>query len=671
VRPYLQRTVREFIAEAPTSLLGELNRAYAADGFVNQYTSQNLAWDESIPLLQEQLSVLAGSNPKSGDWLLLMELPLYRLRRRIDAVVVTENSVVVLELKVGSSESRAEDRRQVEEYGLDLRDFHGESSGIPIIPVLWCTGASSTNGYFPPPTIGVAQVQTLGREDLAPFLQSVEEATAGLLRIGKERWPDGEYRPVPSIIEAATTLFAGHGVEEISKADADNLGVAAARIVELVEQARERGESALIFLTGVPGSGKTLAGLEVVHRAVEEGVEDRGDIVYLSGNTPLVTVLREALSRDEYRRRRAAGEPVRIKDVRLSVRARIQHIIDFLREYLQDGHPIRPHEHAIVFDEAQRAWDESYGRRKFGREASEPRLLFDIMGQHQDWCAMIALVGGGQEINTGENGIREWGDALRALDPANRGRWRIYAPPDALTGAESTAFLDLGDLPPEVEVTEEPALRLVVPLRTFRSPTISEWVARVLEGDAQGAKECPARRGTYPIRVTRSLEAARGWLLEMGRGQRRYGLVASSGARRLRAEGLGVTLNATEGVKIAQWYLNPPGDVRSSFALEVTANEYTTQGLELDYIGVCWGGDFLIRRGRWRCRRFSGNRWVQSRGEGPRFTRNSYRVLLTRAREGMVLWIPRGDPDDPTRQPKAYDETAAFLVECGAEPLGD
>ena len=662
---YVDLSAREFVDASREQVVAELHSAYAADRFITQYVSQSIAWEQSIPLLQQALGYVSERVPSASNWRVLLELPLYRLRRRIDAAVVMDQAVVVIELKVGAVAFLSQDRRQVEEYALDLRDFHEHSATLPLVPALWCTEAESCFQYPVVPRSGVAEVQQVGQLDIAPLLVAVHTLTQGRKGTVKERWSSGAYRPVPTVIEAATTLFAGHGVEEIARADASNLRESAERIVSIIAEAQAHKRRALIFLTGVPGSGKTLAGLQVVHRAVERDIEEAGDIVYLSGNTPLVTVIREALARDEHARKKAAGEAVAIGDVRRAVRARIQHIIDYLRQYLSAelGEPV---EHSIVFDEAQRAWDERYGKQKFGRTASEPRLLLEIIGRHRDWCALVGLVGGGQEINTGENGIAEWGDALRGLPVEVQPQWTVYGPATVIEGDRSTAFLGLGGLPPEIEVVTDEALKLEVHLRSYRSPRLAEWVEAVIDGDNKRAAEIAVDIDSYPIVLTRDVEQARAWLTRQGRGERRYGLVASSGASRLRAEGLGVSLNATDGQKIAHWYLNPRHDVRSSYALEVTANEYTTQGLELDFVGVCWDGDFTYAEGGWKTRQFRGTKRVQARGDRRRFISNSYRVLLTRAREGMVLWVPRGSKEDSTRDPVAFERTAAFLRECGA-----
>jgi hypothetical protein len=599
-----------------------------------------------------------------------LEFPLYRLRRRIDAVVLCEGTIVVIEGKVGGRRFLAGDERQVEEYALDLRDFHEGSRGRVIVPVLWATAAVSAAMAHPQASGLVTQLHRVGRDGLAQALSTVGGPNG--VPLTGQAWDTAAYRPVPSVIQAATTIFSGHDVRTIARADASNLRESSGRLVELIVQARETRSRALIFLTGVPGSGKTLAGLHVVHDAITTGTEQQGDIVYLSGNTPLVTVLREALSRDQYERSKGTARERSLGKIRRDARARIQHINDFLRSSLRSTSDQAPHEHVIVFDEAQRAWDETQGIKKFSRTSSEPGLLLELMSRHKDWCACICLIGGGQEINSGERGVSEWGRTLCSADAAGSPPWVVIGPPDVFSGGPSTGGDSLGKLPETLGVTSDPALQLEVPLRTFRSPRVSSWVASLLSGDLPSAKEVASELGHYPILLTRSLEDARWWLKVSTRGERRCGLVASSGARRLRADGLGEVLDASGGMAIAHWYLRPPGDIRGSDALEVPANEYTCQGLELDLVGVCWGGNLVrdVQSDRWLYRRLNGSRWqTVADASRRRFVENGYRVLLTRAREGMVIWVPWGSVADDTREPDLLDATAAYLIACGAAQL--
>ena len=665
---YYRSALADFVGEEARAIVGRLNIRYAEDGFAQQYLSQTRAWAELVVLLQDEFRKIIHGTPSAGAWSVLLEFPLYRLQRRIDVVLLT-NSIIVIEAKVGETRFFSTDERQVEEYCLDLRDFHAGSSGKCLVPILWSTKAPPQEAPHGSLSQDIAPVLRAGTNGLSHLISYASNRT--IPTINASEWDESPYRPVPSVIQAATSIFAGHDVRQMTLADASNLGEAANRIGALIEWARKSKNRVLIFLSGVPGSGKTLCGLQVVHDAICSGSENKGDVVYLSGNTPLVTVLREALARSEYSRLRALKATEPLNEIRRTVRARIQHVNDFLKEVLQTGTMQTPHEHAIVFDEAQRAWDESQGEKKFSRPASEPALLLQVMALRCDWCACICLIGGGQEINSGERGVSGWGNAIRGLPVEASRQWTVFGPPDVLSGGLSTNGDSLGELPTGVRATVDPHLQLEVPMRSFRSPALNEWVNSVLSGDSTRAAEI-ASRMVYPLKLTRSLVSARAWLRRETRGQRRSGLVANSGARRLRADGLGELLHATSKMSIAHWYLNPPGDIRSSYALEVPANEYTAQGLELDFVGVCWGGNFLreLARNRWLCRRLNGANWqVVADPTRRKFIENGYRVLLTRAREGLVIWVPEGDQGDKTREPDLLDATAEYIAFCGAIPL--
>jgi hypothetical protein len=547
---YYRSCLSDFLRATPQSIVGTLDTQYAADGYVTQFVSQVRAWHLLIPMLQEELKLLVQAHAPTADWSILLEYPLYRLRKRLDIVILAGRAVFVVEAKVGETRFLAADGRQVEAYALDLRDFHEESRHLLIVPVLWATAAESTRQELLIP---------IGR-GATPLLHVGERGLTDVLVTGlkgceavpsAEAWDNSAYRPVPSIIEAATNIFAGQAIREMTQADASNLQSAANRLIDIIVQARRTGRRAVAFLTGVPGSGKTLAGLRVVHDAVATGAEHRGDIIYLSGNTPLVTVLREALALDEVARQRASSKQPRRERIRREVRTRIQHINEFLKNQLQSSGIIQPHEHVIVFDEAQRAWDAGQGDKKFGRKKSEPELILDIMGSHQDWCVCICLIGSGQEINDGELGIQGWHDALAASDPKERGGWEVYAPGGLFDESRSPSYDLFEGARKCLAVNVEPDLALQVPMRMFRAPEVSKWVGLVLSGDIDGAQAVAGRIGDYKILITRSLQVARQWLRSAARGDRRYGLVASSGARRLRADGLGQILSATDGDSIA------------------------------------------------------------------------------------------------------------------------
>jgi hypothetical protein len=349
--------------------------------------------------------------------------------------------------------------------------------------------------------------------------------------------------------------------------------------------------------------------------------------------------------------------------------------MSYLQEYL-DAHPDKPPvDHVIVFDEAQRAWDAEYGAQKFNRPKSEPALFLEIMDRHADWGVIIALVGGGQEMHRGERGLSEWGAALidRNREVGER-RWTAIAAPDVMTGGDATAWQTLfPDRRSPEWVARDERLHLSVSVRSYRCLATTQWVNAVLDGKIDQARRLAAASDEFPVYLTRNLNQARAWLRRNARGTRRCGLVASSGARRLRAEGLGVTLSASELSDVANWYLLPKGDIRSSCALEVAANEYTCQGLELDYISAAWDGDLLWNgsAGCWVPRKLNGSAWQRVRDEDTqRWIRNKYRVLLTRARLGTIIWVPEGSWEDHTRDPQTLDAIALTLLEAGARPCG-
>jgi DUF2075 family protein len=671
---YFKASLRDFANTPATEVVGALSQKLIQN-FSGNHQEQLKSWQQQVDLLQSAAQRLLARFSSAADWAILLEYPLLRLQRRLDTVALAGQIVAVIEFKVGAHKYETADARQVEDYALDLRDFHEASHRLTIVPVLCATEAPAE----PMPEDGTwGTVWPLHYTNIDTLPEVLENLVLmhgdnNASQLDLDAWDQSPYRPVPTIIEAAELLYAGHQVQEIAHAAADvqNLASTAARLVEIVAYARKNHRRVVCFVTGIPGSGKTLAGLNLVHdERIKEGLGVSS--AYLSGNTPLVEVLREALARDRNKR---LGEPLR--ETRRVVRTEIQHLMDYLREYIAEHPSHCPPEHVIVFDEAQRAWDAAYGKQKFDRAASESALFLEIMARHRDWSVIVALVGGGQEINVGEGGLREWGDALAAwAADTSQAKWEVFAAPDVVFGGATTvgrALFDQAYSYPGMLETDE-RLHLGVSVRSFRCEAVSSWVDQMLAGNIDRARQIASQTADLPVYFTRELSVAKAMLRAQGRGNRRVGLVASSGARRLRADGLGVTLSATEKDAYVHWYLEASGDIRSSNALEVTANEYTCQGLELDYVGVCWGGDMLWTSAAhtWDFRALHGPKWKAVRIlETQTYIRNKYRVLMTRARLGMVLWVPHGDPADPTREPDALNETAELLRAGGARPLGE
>jgi hypothetical protein len=639
-------SVADFLTQDPETIVGVLSTRLVETHPLNRAT-QVQAWRAQIELLRR---ALMGSPP---DWRLLLEYPLLRLGRRIDAVLLTDSAIVVLEFKVGAHSFSNIDRQQVEDYALDLLDFHAESRRYPLVPILVATRAQAGNWEWPLLWHGVVSpVFEAGESALPDLLHEIAaRVPPGEQALDAVAWEAAPYRPVPTIVEAATMLYSRHGVAEIAAARADvgNLTRTTEAIRAAIHSAEESKRHEVVFVTGIPGAGKTLCGLHAVFGA-ETGA------AFLTGNLPLVHVMREALARN------ARDQGRSIRAARQEVESAIQPLIGFLRDNLPRSSP--PHEHVIVFDEAQRAWDADFGRRKFGHAQSEAALFLDILGRHADWAVIVALVGGGQEINTGEAGLAAWGEALLA-----RPYWHVRAQPGVLAATDPRQRL-FGTAPQTMSV--DPALHLNVPVRSIRSSSAAPWVDAVLLGDASRARAIAGSAGGVPFLLTRSLCAMRAALRRLARGTRRAGLVCSAGARRLVPEGIWPNFPHLDAAAVANWFLQCWPDVRASDALEMPATQFACQGLELDHVGVCWGNDLMRRPGRceWVARNFAGTRWLETRGEAAiAYQINTYRVLLTRTRYETVIWVPGGAADDVTRPPDEFDAIATFLEDCGAKPL--
>ena len=641
--------------------------------FSGFHSNQLGAWKKQVELLHSDLSSISVNLPQILQSTVIFEFPMIRLQKRLDVVLLLGQLVVIIEFKTGDDTYRVADIRQVEDYALDIHDFHEASHHSAIFPILCVIAGPDLTIPTVDCASGVHQPICCNGQMLHRLLSDLSEIADMNKQIDGEAWEYSPYRPVPTIVRAAEMLFAGHSVREIANASSDpgNLTTTTDRLIQIMDDARSRKERVIVFVTGVPGSGKTLVGLNTIHDP-RFASRDFGHAAFLSGNTPLVTVLREALAQDKSRRTHAA-----LNITRREVRTKVQGLMNFLEHYLKAHPSDPPDEHVVVFDEAQRAWDAKYGFEKFERPSSEPALFLEIMERRADWAVIVGLVGGGQEINKGERGLREWGDALLARRELSQAKpWRVVAAPDALTGGDATAWQSLfpDDVPPMWACADKD-LHLGISVRSYRCLTVTRWVNALLEGHVEDARAIASDAEEFPIFLTRSLAIAREWLRKNTRGSRRCGLTASSGARRLRAEGLGVSLSATELGDVANWYLCGRGDIRSSYALEVTSNEYTCQGLELDYVGVCWDGDMVWQRhGRgisWTPRQLRGNKWQTVGNDDMRsWIINKYRVLLTRARLGTLIWVPGGDTEDSTRLPVIYDNLAEILSRAGARGIG-
>jgi hypothetical protein len=656
-RYYYSNEIDNFLEEDPQTILGHLTTNSNFPVLQNQLES----WIREVEILKSVLPTFDGK--------LFFEYSIPRMGRRIDVVLIIANVVFVVEFKVGQSHYLQSDIDQVWDYALDLKNFHETSHNVFMAPILIATDAeeSFTSIAFTKHNDNLLIPIKINEHSLKDLIQDVLIFAEGD-KIDVNNWTNGKYYPTPTIVEAAISLFQNHSVENISRSDASakNLTVTSTCISRIIEKAKATSQKAVCFVTGVPGAGKTLVGLNIATKHLDK--EEGQTSVYLSGNGPLVAILREALARDKVKQELKEGRKVRKGDVLRTVKAFIQNVHHFRDECLLDLNT-PPFDHVAIFDEAQRAWNLTQTakfmkqkKKKSNFLYSEPEFLISCLDRHKDWSVIICLVGGGQEINVGEAGISEWIDSINRSFP----EWKVYIS-NRLTDSEYAAGSALNLFSNHNNVTYCDELHLSVSMRSFRAERVSHLVKSLLDRDVTEAKDClNSIYGKYPIVVTRDLSKAKKWLKDMARGTERYGVVVSSQAQRLKP----YAIDVKSPMNPIHWFLNKKEDVRSSYYLEDVATEFDIQGLELDWSCVTWDGDFRYSEDGWKTYEFRGCNWQQIRKQERKFfLKNAYRVLLTRARQGMVIVIPNGVQEDPTRAPEFYDPTYEYLSEIGFEIL--
>lgn len=644
---YYAESITEFLNESSNEILG---RIHSNDPHAETRLQQTNTWESEISILKQQLAGLTEGQ-------IIFEYVIPRMGKRVDVVFLHMNIVYLLEFKCGDTEYKASTFDQVYDYALDLRNFQKESHDKLLVPIIIATNAPKVD----------LQIEENDRiiTPLKCNSQNIREAIESVNKIHKEstfdyiKWQNSEYLPTPTIIEAAKALYRGHNVHEITRNDAGakNLTITTNKVNEIIEYSKANKRKSICFVTGVPGAGKTLVGLNI---AIERSDAEKGEhAVFLSWNFPLVTVLQEALARDKVEQCKRNDEKISKSAALRETSAFIQ-IIHKYRDSFVGNNNIPP-ERIAIFDEAQRAWTKSmianFMATKKGIadfKYSEPEFLINTLDRHLDWAVIICLVGGGQEINTGEAGLIEWFDSLRRAYP----NWDVYVSSE-LNDTEYRRDRTLESLFVGLNVHEYNDLHLSTAVRSFRTPDLAAFVKSVLDVDIDKAKALYQRiKDKYPILLTRSIEEAKTWVKQHCRGTMRYGLMASSGALRLKAKGIFVK----NEINVANWFLNDKTDVRSSFYLEDVVSEFDIQGLELDYTILAWDGDFRFDGTKWTYNNFVGNKWQNVNiNDKKLYLKNAYRVLLTRARQGMAIYVPEGDETDLTRKPECYDETYKYL----------
>lgn len=692
---------KSFIESDPYSILGRIHDAFHGQAL----TTTDEAWNSEINLLQSVLVLW-----KDEEAEIIFEYDIPRLGKRIDAVLLLRGIIFCLEFKVGQKDALQSDVEQVMDYALDLKNFHRYSHDRIIVPILIPTKhKSSSNSFIPsvyndsifnPLITGANGLQNL----INDVLQHAGANTPGTIK----DWIISPYTPTPTIIEAARSLYENHSVEDITRHEADKVTTDAtiAYILDIINRSKKDGEKSICFVTGVPGAGKTLVGLDV---AVKQSYQEDGTFnvddgaVYLSGNGPLVAVLTEALARDNYKKSKNKGEDKKLSDSRREVSKFIQIIHRYrdnmlakIKNPVVDGKleidPLKAVklqqsgygevEHVAIFDEAQRAWTHKriadYLKRggTYGNKLkvanfpmSEAAFLIWSLDQREDWATIVCLIGGGQEINTGEAGISEW---IAALNDRFQ-HWKVYIS-DKLTEPEYAEGKVNELLKHNSKVEYSDRLHLGVSLRSFRAERLSAFVHSLLSfnPDAEELYQNVISH-RYPIVLTRSMDKARSWLRQQARGTQQTGILISKVSARFKPLAVHVLPQSEDNA--VHWFLEDKTDVRSSNYLEEAATEIQVQGLEVDYACVLWDADMRDDNGKWSFWKFNGKtQWIPEKNiETQKYMLNAYRVLLTRARQGMVICVPEGNsnktpegfPEDPTRRPIYYNSTYEYLKRLG------
>ena len=653
-KAYYYNSINEFILQDTNSIIGELIKKS-----FEHSKEQTDAWENQINELKEKLKI----NGVNGD--VIFEYDIVRLGKRIDVILLIKNMVFSLEFKNGKNLFVASDARQAEDYAIDIKNFHKESADLYVCPILIATKAPKYSKPQSLETYPDKQIY-LQRENSETFISKIIEVSEKYgdndKKIDFNKWFNSPYYPTPTIIDAAVQAYNSKELSEIARSEAgqENVEKCVKRVNDIIEHARNNKKKCICFITGVPGAGKTLVGLDIVSKNLSKKNSDYSS-VYLSGNGPLVEVLRAALIKS------TKDDKTYKKNItQQAVEALIQSSYNFKNDNVSRTEPT--HEHILIFDEAQRVWDKQKMYTKHNKaeqmNLSEPQLLMNIMDRHNDWAVMICLVGLGQDIYDGEVGINEWFNC----GINNFENWDLYYSPLIFSQIEDKS-IDKNMIINCSRCHEIDELHLRTSIRSFRSESQCEFVDSLLDNDPDKAKKIYNKiNDKYPIYVTRDYSSARRWIRNKVRGSQRSGVIASSGAQRLKPEGIYVPTK----IDVTNWFLADPEDLRSSNKMEIVASEFKVQGLELDWSIVCWDAD-LRRSGKsWDYYRFRGANWQKRKQENDqRYLVNSYRVLLTRARQGMVIFVPHGvsEEEDNTRNSKYYDSIFNYLKLCGIEDL--
>ncbi|MCR4874505.1 MAG: DUF2075 domain-containing protein [Clostridia bacterium] len=652
-KAYYYNSIDKFLYDAPDNILGSLVKHSFEINI-----AQSDAWMKQIKGLQEKLK----SHGISGD--IIFEYDIVRLGKRIDVILLIRNMVFSLEFKNGKKAFEAKDAQQAEDYAIDIKNFHKESEDLYVCPILVATDAPDYPKIQSIDAYADKQIR-LQRENISTFAKKISDVSQKYgedKQLDFNKWFNSPYYPTPTIIAAAVEAYSSHDISEIAKSEAgqQNVELCEEKINKIIDYSKNNKKKCICFVTGVPGAGKTLVGLDVVSKNLEKGGNALS--VYLSGNGPLVAVLRRALLN-------SAKEQKKYKkfETEAAINALIQGSYEFKRDNYLNNAPTP--EKILIFDEAQRVWNKQKMTEKHkddGFAVSEPYFLYSVMDRQEDWAVIICLVGLGQDIYDGEVGINEW--FKTGIEDFKN--WEIFYSEEIFNQIEDKN-INIDMIKSCKRCHSVDGLHLKTSIRSFRADKQSKFVDALLDNNPEEAKKYYEEIiQKYPLYITRNYNKAKAWVKAQVRGSQRCGVLASSGAQRLKPEGIYVPMD----IDVENWFLAPSSDLRSSNMLEVVASEFKVQGLEIDWALVCWDADLRRMNDDWAYFIFRGAKWFhRNKEEQRRYLLNSYRVLLTRARQGMVIFVPKGvdEEEDDTRNHFYYDYIYKYLLKCGIKELDE
>lgn len=664
-RTYFEDHIEHFVADGDPKRIVEFLTESVQDED-ESLPLQRGAWINQIRILKKCLAGKIGY--------IIFEYQILRLNARIDVVLLMDGIVYSLEFKNDQVDFLAEDIEQADGYGYALKNFHSASKDRYVAPFLVATRAPADicSKDFSMGEDKLFSLFETNADLLMAYIEKVKQECKDPKPFTEEdfkTWVTAPYKANPTIIESARAIYSNNQVRDFWMFDAgeDNLSVTEDAVDRIVKEAKDNKKKIICFVTGVPGAGKTLVGLDIAGKSRNSKDTDTPRSIFFSGNGPLINVLVEQLSQDAMRQD-PDKYPVKSRAV-TAVKSFIQDLHGFKRDIISSSDPT-PEESVLIFDEAQRVWDADQMQTWFEKKKSkfplghrsEADLLLDVL-KKKEWAVIIALVGLGQDIHVGENGIRTWFESLLTR---NRD-WDIRLSNELF---EQNAD-KLGDLKDELlnldRVTVVDGLHLKTSIRTPRARTISLFCEALLENRPDEAKNYISKFDGYPIYVTRNLADAKRWVSNQRKRKERCGALYSSNGKYTKK-----CFSQLNNYYVAKWFIDRDGP-DSSNSLTYAASEFDVQGLELDWTLLCWDMDMYFAGGEWHQQRMLSGRFFKESDEILRkHILNSYRVLLTRARKGLVIYLPKVSPaQDLYGVAPYYDSTYEYLLSCGIRELKD